>query len=119
MSSVTRAAAIVCILIATAFASSPVGWGADINPGDGPALIESVRADLALIVKAAPAQRVELVKGFVVKSGLNGIEATKRFRNPELHALFVSLLAHADWKVQHRALFTLEFYGSDIFIWPR
>ena len=98
-----------------------VGWGADVNPGSGPVLIDSVRGDLAAIVKAAPAARTGLVAAFVRERGLAGIEAVKRFRNPELKELLVALLGHDDWRVKHRALFALEYYGDPAVLaqaWP-
>jgi len=100
------------VFAATALAGGLVGWGADVNTGDGPKLIESFRGDLAAIVKAAPAQRPALIKGFVDVHGLDAIEVTKRCRNPELHDLFVALLDAKDWRVQHRALFAIEHYRN-------
>ncbi|MEN8150135.1 MAG: HEAT repeat domain-containing protein [Planctomycetota bacterium] len=103
----------ICVLLlaTAAFAGDPVGWGADINAGSGPKLIEGVRPALAAIV-AAGDDRDALIADFVAKRGLADIEAVKRFRNPELYALFVALLDHEDWHVKHRALYALEYYGK-------
>jgi hypothetical protein len=42
------------------------------------------------------------------------VEALKRFRNPELAALFHTLLDHPDWHIQHRGLLALERYPADV-----
>jgi len=88
-------------------------WGRDINPGMGPQLVVSVRGELADIVAAPEAQRGVLIERFVEAHGTARIEAIKRFRNPELKPLFLRLLDHADWQVQHRALLALEYFGGD------
>ena len=96
-------------------------WGRDIDSGMGEQLISSVRGDLAAIVAAAPSERPALIDAVVKKHGSTRIEALKRFRNPELKALFYALLDHHDWHVQHRALFALEYYGDAALIdraWP-
>ena len=124
MSSRLRAWAAACALILTmlpASAGGPVGWGGDINTGAGPVLVESVRADLAAIVKAPAAERATLIAKFSAERGLTDIEATKRFRNPELKELFLAFAGHADWRVRHRALFALEYYGDPAVLakaWP-
>jgi murein DD-endopeptidase MepM/ murein hydrolase activator NlpD len=96
-------------------------WGTDINPGAGPALIESVRPDLAEIVNAKEDARPALIEAFVAEKGAATIEAVKRFRNPELRPLFRALLEHDDWRVKHRAMTVLEHYGDQLAfipIWP-
>jgi murein DD-endopeptidase MepM/ murein hydrolase activator NlpD len=107
-----RAVWFLAPLAATALAGALVGWGSDVNTGDGPKLVEQFRGDLAAIVKAAPAQRPALIKTFVEAHGLDAIEVTKRCRNQELHELFVALLDAKDWRVQHRALFAIEHYRN-------
>ncbi len=84
------------------------GWGTDINPGTGPALFESIRADVAAIVKAPEARRAALIASFASGKAADAIEAVKRLRNPELRPLFHALLDDADWHVAHRALLALE-----------
>jgi murein DD-endopeptidase MepM/ murein hydrolase activator NlpD len=74
--------------------------------------VESVRADLAAIVKAGAGDREALVEAFAAGRAAEAMEAVKRFRNPELRPLFHRLLAHDDWRVVHRALFALEHYGD-------
>jgi murein DD-endopeptidase MepM/ murein hydrolase activator NlpD len=105
-----RAAGLVALLAATALAGALVGWGADVNTGDGPKLIDQFRGDLAAIVKAPAPQRAALVKAFVDAHGLDAIEVVKRCRNPELAELDLALLDHKDWRVQHRALYALEYF---------
>lgn len=97
-------------LAAAAFAGDLVGWGSDLNTGDGPKLIETHRAALAAIVKAAPAARPAAIKSFVDAHALDAIEVVKRCRNPELFELDIALLDHADWRVKHRALYALEYF---------
>ncbi|MCE9637766.1 MAG: peptidoglycan DD-metalloendopeptidase family protein [Planctomycetes bacterium] len=111
----------IALAVSASVAADLVGWGADVNTGSGPVLIDATRADLAAIVKAAPADRKSLIAKFVTDKGLSGIEAAKRFRNPELKELFVALLDHADWRVKHRALFALDYYGDSTVLakaWP-
>lgn len=98
------------LLPASGVARAETPWGKDINPGTGPALLESVRADLAAIVRAPEAQRAALIAAFVEHKAAAAIEAVKRVRNPELRPLFHALLGHADWHVVHRALLALERY---------
>ncbi|MHC4133563.1 MAG: peptidoglycan DD-metalloendopeptidase family protein [Planctomycetota bacterium] len=96
-------------------------WGRDIDAGMGPQLLRSVEDDLAAIVKAAPAERAALIEACVARHGFERIEALKRYRNPELKALFFALLDHPEWQVRHRALFALEYYGDDAVMakaWP-
>jgi hypothetical protein len=107
-----RVVGLVALLAATALAGGLVGWGSDVNTGDGPKLVEQFRGDLAAIVKAPAARRPELIKAFVDAHGLDGIEVAKRCRNPELYDLFVALLDAKDWRVQHRALFAIEHYRN-------
>ncbi len=108
----TARATVVLLLATLAFAAGPVGWGGDINQGEGPKLIEGVRADLAAIVNADETDRAALVAEFVKTRGLKDIEAVKRFRNRELRPLFLALLEHEDWRVRHRALYALEYCGK-------
>lgn len=88
-------------------------WGNDINPGEGPKMIMEVQGDLLKIIEAPEAERAERVASFLKRGGKYTIEALKRFRNPELVALFQVCLDHSDWHVQHRGLFALEHFGSD------
>ncbi len=102
-------------------AADLVGWGADINTGAGPALVEAARGRLAAIVKSPAAERGALIAAWTAERGLPDIEAAKRFRNPELKELFVALLGHENWRVQHRAMFALEYYQDPAVlprIWP-
>ncbi|MHC4548531.1 MAG: peptidoglycan DD-metalloendopeptidase family protein [Planctomycetota bacterium] len=87
-------------------------WGRDINAGMGPQLLRSVEDDLAAIVHAPPAERPRLIEACVARHGVERIEALKRYRNPELKPLFFALLDHDDWRVRHRALLVLEYYGD-------
>jgi murein DD-endopeptidase MepM/ murein hydrolase activator NlpD len=105
---VPRVPAALLLLAAVASAQ----WGRDINEGMGEQLIRSVREDLAAIVKAPEDRRGRLIKAAIEAHGRERIEALKRFRNPELKPLFLRLLDHDDWQVQHRALFVLEYYGA-------
>lgn len=109
-----RALRTVAVLLAglALAGAGPVGWGGDINAGEGDKLVEQARPLLAGIVNAVPAERPALIQEFSKEHGLRLIEAVKRFRNPELHPLFVALLEHDDWKVRHRALLALEHYGD-------
>lgn len=102
----------VAVLASLLPAHALTGWGGDVNTGDGGPLVESVRAELAAIVKAPEAERGKLIAAFLAKTGVEKIEAVKRFRNPELKALFRELLRNADWKMKHRALHVLEHYGD-------
>jgi len=97
----------ILLLVSVAVGAGPVGWGGDINAGTGPKLIEGVRPALASIVSGQGD-----VAAFVADRGLPDIEAVKRFRNPELEPLFHALLDHPDWRVRHRALYALEYYGN-------
>jgi murein DD-endopeptidase MepM/ murein hydrolase activator NlpD len=85
-------------------------WGNDVNSGDGPKLVESVRADLAAIVKAPAAERDAKILAFATSRAADTMEAVKRFRNLELLPLFHLLLEHEDWHVVHRTLLALERY---------
>ncbi len=106
------ALATIALIAIPALAADPVGWGGDINQGSGPRLIDGVRGELAAIVAAPEASRTGLIDTFVKTRGWTAIEATKRFRNPELRPLFLALLDHDDWRVRHRALYALEQYGE-------
>jgi murein DD-endopeptidase MepM/ murein hydrolase activator NlpD len=103
---------VLAVLAAALPARALTGWGADVNTGDGGPLVESVRGDLAAIVKASEADRPGLIKAYAEKKAPAAIEAVKRFRNPELKALFRELLKNPDWKIRHRALHALEYYGD-------
>ncbi len=83
-------------------------WGRDINPGQGPKLLDEVRTGLLEIVKASEADRPAAVKAFAEKADGTS-EAWKRFRNPELRPLFLRLADAADWHTAHRALYALEY----------
>lgn len=108
-----RALALVCLLLTLgAAAPAHARWGADINAGAGPKLIEDVAPILLRILKAPEAARPALVEDAAKKYGLDAIEAIKRFRNPELESLFLALARHEDWTVRHRALYALEYYGG-------
>jgi hypothetical protein len=96
------------LALALAGGGAEARWGTDINAGTGAALAESVKADLLAIVKAAEADRARVASEFAQGKAADGIEAVKRFRNPELRPLFHALLDHADWHVVHRALLALE-----------
>jgi hypothetical protein len=113
-----RSVALLFVLSTSAFAG---GWGTDVNTGAGQPLVDSVREDLAAIVKATPAERPALIKAYAEGKAPILIEAVKRYRNPELKPLFYELLRNADWQVRHRALHVLEYYGDSTRIkdaWP-
>jgi len=96
-------------------------WGRDVNAGMGPQLLRSVEDDLVEIVKAATDERAALIEACIARHGFERIEALKRYRNPELKALFFALLDHPEWQVRHRALFVLEYYGDTAVLakgWP-
>jgi murein DD-endopeptidase MepM/ murein hydrolase activator NlpD len=101
-----RSAAALLLVAGAAFAEGS-GWGADINPGRGPKLIDEVRPELLKVVKATEAQRAAAVRAFAETADATG-EAWKRFRNTELRPLFLALLDRPDWHTAHRALFALE-----------
>ncbi len=88
------------------------GWGKDVNAGDGNKLIQSVRADLAALVKAPASERTKRAHE-VARARADAIEAIKRFRNPELVELERALLEDSDWHVQHRALLMAEALGDE------
>ncbi len=103
------------ILLAAAAGPPAGGWGRDINPGAGPALISEARAELLRIVEAPPAERPALIEAYAAGRADGQAEAWKRFRNPELKRLFLRLLKNPEWHTAHRALFALErFEGPDI-----
>ncbi len=108
---------VLAFLFAVGSRAAGKGWGDDVNSGAGPALIENVRADLAALVKAPPADREARARDFVARRGEESIEAAKRFRNPELTALFHAYLATEDWKLKHRALHVLSEMG-DVSVLP-
>ncbi len=111
------AAAVLGFLPALAAAQ----WSRDINPGAGPELIEAAQPELAQIVRAATAARGALIEQFAARHGGEWMEAWKRFRNPELKALFLKLLEDKDWHVAHRALFALGYFGDAAIVkeaWP-
>ncbi len=103
---------IVSLLILHGATAAYAKWGADINAGAGPRLIEDVAPVLVRIVRAPEAARDALIAKAVQDYGLAAIEAIKRFRNPELRPLFLALARHDDWTVRHRALYALEYYGG-------
>ena len=98
---------LVAPVVALGTAPCRAEWGNDLGDA-GPALVESVRADLGAIVRASSQDREALVRAFVAARGASTIEASKRFRNPELRSLFHALALHDDWRVVHRALAALE-----------
>ncbi len=104
--------AIACALLIGVLLAAPTrgDWGADINPGEGPKMVAEVQHDLLKIVQAPEAERFERVASFMKRGGKHTVEGLKRFRNPELKALFTALLDHPDWHLQHRGLFALEYY---------
>lgn len=102
--------ALSILLLAAPAALAGEPWGTDTNEGDGPRLVEAAAAELAPIVAAEGAERTRLVEAYASGKAADRIEAVKRFRNPELHELFVRLASHPDWKIRHRALFALEYY---------
>jgi hypothetical protein len=71
-------------------------WGADLEPGVGPRLIEMARQDLD--------------RAFDKPDVF--IEALKRFREPELKGAFLALLKNDNWRVRHRALLALAAYDD-------
>jgi hypothetical protein len=87
--------------------SAEARWGDDEQTEGRAGLFARVRAPLAAIVRATPAERPRMTEAFL-DSAAEDIEAVKRFRNPELAPLFRRLLSHADWRVAHRALSALE-----------
>ncbi len=102
-----------CALLASCLAlPAEAKWGADINAGAGPTLIEDVAPVLLRIVKAPAAAREGLIEKAVKDIGLPGIEALKRFRNPELAPFYLALARHAEWTVRHRALYALEYFAG-------
>ncbi len=116
---VVGVAVVVVVSVASfALAAGLVGWGSDINSGDGPKLVERFRGELCAIVGAAPAARPEMIRKFADAHGVDAIEVVKRSRNPELFDLHVALLDSADWHVQHRALYALEYFHNPVVV-PR
>jgi Peptidase family M23/HEAT repeats len=100
-----------CLLVCSpAGAAEP--WGTDTNAGDGPKLIEAAAPALVAIIKASPEERTRLIEAYAAGAAADQIEAVKRFRNPELRELYIRLASHADWKIRHRALHVLEYYGA-------
>lgn len=100
------------LFLAAAAAARAAGWGDDVKPGAGPALIVQFRPDLVEIVKAPDDKREALARAFANLHGAEAIEALKRFRNPELKPVFLALLASPEWKLRHRALDALERLGD-------
>jgi murein DD-endopeptidase MepM/ murein hydrolase activator NlpD len=107
---VLKSVAVIASVVAVAWSAG--GWGSDINSGAGTKLVNAARADVAAIVKAAPAERARLAAELAQKHGIEWIEALKRFRNPELIELERALLEQTDWRVQHRALLLAEKLGD-------
>lgn len=100
------------LLVLTLAGAARADWGKDINAGAGPALIEAAAPRLVALVRAPEAERAARSAAYVRDHGLAHLEAWKRCRNPELRPLFYLLAAHPDWKVRHRALYALEYYGG-------
>ncbi|MHC4960002.1 MAG: HEAT repeat domain-containing protein [Planctomycetota bacterium] len=88
----------LCALVLTLVAE----WGADLEPGVGPRLIEMARQDLDRAFNKPE----------------TFIEALKRFREPELKGAFLALLEHDNWRIRHRALLALAGYGDPDAIKP-
>ena len=111
-----RVPAASLLLLLAAHASPPPpdagGWGRDINPGQGKAILEEARPGLVAILRASAADRPARIEEFTGKARWTS-EAWKRFRNPELKPLFLRLLDDPDWHAAHRALFALEAFGGD------
>lgn len=101
---------VILIALLTRAGRAAEPWGTDTNAGDGPKLIEAAAPELLRIVNASEAERPALIQAYASGKAADQIEAVKRFRNPELHDLFVALARHENWKVRHRALYALEFY---------
>ncbi|MSR45693.1 MAG: hypothetical protein EXS13_01270 [Planctomycetes bacterium] len=79
-------------------------WGADVNRGAGPKLIDAVDGELLTFVRLAPAARTKRAPELAKKRATAAIEGWKRFRNPELIELARACLDHSDWHIVHRAL---------------
>ena len=103
----------ILLLLTPGLVPAEAKWGADINDGAGPRLLEDVAPVLVRIVRTAEADRAGLIAQAVQDYGRAGIEAIKRFRNPELEPLFLTLAANEDWTVRHRALLALESFGGE------
>ncbi|MHC4820180.1 MAG: peptidoglycan DD-metalloendopeptidase family protein [Planctomycetota bacterium] len=99
-------------VLALAASDAHAQWGEDINPGKGPELIKSARAELLAMVKASTAERERLVADFRDLRAEETQEAWKRFRNPELIDVFLNLADHGSWHVSHRALTALEQFND-------
>jgi len=110
------AAALLILLACTPGAASPPadagGWGRDVNPGAGEAVLAEARPGLVEIVRASAADRPARIEAFAERARWSA-EAWKRFRDPELKPLFLRLAQDADWRTAHRALLALESYGGD------
>lgn len=87
---------------------APAAWGADVNPGAGRKLIDAADGELVAFLRLAPNARARRAAELSRQRATGAIEAWKRFRNPELAALAVACLDHADWHVVHRALHWLS-----------
>jgi len=95
------------LLLLAAFAAPAVAqWGRDLDPGLARQMLTAVEEDLAKVLAGGDPG------AFISKHAAERIEAIKRFRSPELKGLFLALLAHEDWHVQHRALLVLEALGD-------
>lgn len=103
---------LIAFLLGLLAVPATADWGNDINPGEGPKMIMEVQGDLLKIIEAPEAERAERVSSFLKRGGKYTIEALKRFRNPELAALFQVCLDHPDWHIQHRGLQALERFGA-------
>jgi murein DD-endopeptidase MepM/ murein hydrolase activator NlpD len=87
---------------------APSPWGADVNRGAGPKLIDEVDGELASLIRLPAAAREKKAAELARKRAHLAIEGWKRFRNPELATLAQACLSHADWRVVHRALHWLS-----------
>ena len=102
--------ALVAVLLLALVPTAVADWGADLDTETARRLLAELPKDLVPMLKADDAGRAERIERFVKRSGRGAIEVLKRVRNPELRPLFVALLDHDAWRVQHRALFVLEHY---------
>jgi len=102
---------VAAVVAPAAFAAAPQqaapaaqAWGADVNRGAGPKLIDGVDGELRSFVRLDAAARAKKAPELAKKRAMAAIEGWKRFRNPELVELARACLDHDDWHVVHRAL---------------
>lgn len=109
----TRALVAVVLVLLLLAVPAAADWGNDLQAGEGAKMILEVQGDLLKIIEAPEAERADRVSSFLKRGGKYTIEALKRYRNPELVALFQVCLDHPDWHIQHRGLLALEHFGAD------